>query len=137
MIIRRTLLLSLLAVAVVGCSGNETPSTHELPVRGPGYEKADASFREGQALARRGWPEEAIAAYDRALAAGEHPGAHREKGAMLELLGHHERALRSYDRALVLDVADPAAHDGRARVLASLGREEEARQARERAAALR
>ena len=103
----------------------------------PGALSAEGHLLRGNALYESGRYEEALAAYDRALALRpDDPTAHMNRGVALEDLGRHEEALAAHDRALALRPDYPNAHMNRGAALGELGRYEEALAASDRALAL-
>lgn len=95
-------------------------------------------FQQARALRGAGRIEEAVAAYDEALAL--RPAsveAHFNRGNALQALGRHDQAVAAYDRLLVLAPADAEAFNNRAVSLAALGRHGEALASCDAALALR
>ncbi len=91
----------------------------------------------GLVLARFGRGEEALAAYDKALAIDRDDAiAHNNRGFILEKLGRDEEALAAYDKALAIDPNYAKAHNNRGVVLERLGRDEEALAAFDKALAI-
>ncbi len=67
--------------------------------------------------------EEALAAYDRAVAFNpRYPASHGARGQVLKDLGRHEEALEAYDRALAIDPRSARTHYNRGSVLLDLER---------------
>ena len=92
---------------------------------------------EGNRASATGNEDDALAAYDRALALDPHNAiAHSNRGAALNRLGRYEDALAALDRALALDPSNGIAHNNRGFALDSLGRYEDALAAFDRALAL-
>jgi predicted O-linked N-acetylglucosamine transferase (SPINDLY family) len=92
----------------------------------------------GLALSAMGRNDEALASFDRALAAGADPFAtHFNRGNALRALGRPAEALAAYERALAQDGAQAGARYQRALTLAELGRTAEALGEFDRAIALR
>ena len=88
-------------------------------------------------LAQLGRTDEALAAFDRALAIDPQDAeAHNYRGVALALLGRIDEALAAFDRALAINPQDAKAHDYRGAVLAQLGRMDEALAAFDRALAI-
>lgn len=97
-----------------------------------------ALFHQAVALHQAGKVVEALAAYDRAIAAS--PGdcaAWGNRGVALRSLGRLEEALASYDAAIAINPDYVDGHGNRGNTLQDLGRYEEARASLERACALR
>ncbi len=91
----------------------------------------------GLDLSSTGRFEDALAAYDRALALDPDDFcAHSNRGAALLALGRFEDALAAFDRALALDPDNAAIHTNRGAALHALGRFEDALAAFDRALAL-
>jgi tetratricopeptide (TPR) repeat protein len=92
---------------------------------------------EGKRLGNLGRHEEALAAFDQAVALDpSYARAHYNRGHALHNLGRHEEALAAADRAIALDPNLAAAHNNRGIALGNLGRHEEALTAYGRAIAL-
>lgn len=90
-------------------------------------EEPGAHVNLGNALARQGRFDEAIASHDRALALD--PGlveAHNNRGHVLLEMGQPAQALESYRRAIELRPAFAEAHDNAGSALLELGRTAEA-----------
>ena len=96
----------------------------------------DAWSDLGEALLGLGRPEEALAAWDRAIALRPSPDLHANRGVALRQLGRLDEALAAQDRALALKPADAEAWSNRGNVLKDLGRLEEALASLDRALAL-
>ncbi|HOW97525.1 MAG TPA: tetratricopeptide repeat protein [Kiritimatiellia bacterium] len=101
----------------------------------PASERAWNSL--GQAFNDEGRHEEALKAYERALALEPTSLVHVNAGITLNSLGRSEEALRQYREALRLDPSNADAENRLGIALASLGRQEEAVEAQRRALALR
>ncbi|MDP2600163.1 MAG: tetratricopeptide repeat protein [Deltaproteobacteria bacterium] len=81
----------------------------------------------GAVLKKLGRDEEALAAYDKAIAIDpNYAYAHNNRGNVLEKLGRDQEALASFDKALAIDLNEAFAHYNRGVVLCKLGRYEEA-----------
>jgi tetratricopeptide (TPR) repeat protein len=92
---------------------------------GPGL--ACASCGVGQVWLRKGDPNRALDAFDRAVRYNpSDPNAFVGRGEAYEMLGALDRALADYDGAIRLDPSHPRAHAFRAVALARLGRDREA-----------
>ncbi|MFH0799581.1 MAG: tetratricopeptide repeat protein [Pseudomonadota bacterium] len=99
---------------------------------------------EGQFLSNRGLVlyklgrlDEALAAYDSALAINSNDAeVHLNRGNVLDDLGQLDEALAAYDRALAIDPKDASAHYNRGYVLDDLGRFKKALAAYDRAIAI-
>ena len=96
----------------------------------------DAWSDFGEALLALGRPDEALAAWDRALALRPSPELHANRGVALRQLGRRDEALAAQDRALALSPADAEAWSNRGNVLKDLGRLDEALASFDRALAL-
>lgn len=91
----------------------------------------------GNAYLRSGKPDEALAAFDAALAlAPQFPEAHCSRGVALQEAGRQDEALAAFDRAIALRAAYPLAHFNRGNALKALGRAEQAVMAYDRAGRL-
>ena len=90
------------------------------------------------ALFAAGRFEDALAAYDRAVAfdPGDAAHFHRNRGITLMEMGRPEEALAAYDRAVALDPGNAGFHRDRGDTLMEMGRPEEALAAYDRAVAL-
>jgi hypothetical protein len=98
---------------------------------------ADAHSNHGAVLKRMGRGEEALAAYDRALALRpDHPAALNGRGAVLLDANRYEEALAAYDAALQAQPDFAVALHNRGRTLQFLGRFADARADLLRATAL-
>jgi len=89
--------------------------------------RADLYFEQGLLFDTAGRYEEAIAAYDQALAIK--PDTHEafyNKGNALGSLGRYEEAIAAYDQALAIKPDDHAAFNNKGNALGNLGRYEEA-----------
>src|SRR3989338_4169712 len=94
-------------------------------------------LNRGNVLEKLGRNEEALAAYDKALAIDpKYAFAHYNRGNVLEKLGRDQEALAAYDKALAIDPNNASAHNNRGVVLGTLGRWTEAKAAFEVAYAL-
>jgi hypothetical protein len=81
-----------------------------------------ALYNRGNALAALGRYDEAIAAFDRALAATpDHAKAWNNRGRALQALNRHADAIASFDKAIILQKDDADAHFNRALSLLTLG----------------
>jgi tetratricopeptide (TPR) repeat protein len=100
------------------------PDLFEVPTRLGGVYRA------------MGEPDEAAKVYEWVLSHHDSHFARVGLAAVREDQGHHEEALEHYEMVLASHLGDSYALKGMARVLASLGREEEAIAAFERAAYL-
>jgi tetratricopeptide (TPR) repeat protein len=98
---------------------------------------ADAWSDLGEALLALGRPNEALAAWDRALALRPTPDLHANRGVALRQLGRLGEALAAQDRALALNPADAEAWSNRGNVLKDLGRLDEALASFDRALGVR
>jgi tetratricopeptide (TPR) repeat protein len=86
-----------------------------------------AYYNKASALADLGKYEEAIEAYDKAIAIDpNYAAAHYNKGNDLYYLGKYEEAIESYDKAIAINPNYTAAHYNKARALADLERYDEA-----------
>ncbi|MEI2617901.1 MAG: tetratricopeptide repeat protein [Thermomicrobiales bacterium] len=97
----------------------------------------EALYNKGAALDNLGRYEEAITAYDAALALRTDPEALNNKGVALDNLGRYEEAITAYDAALALRAEYPEALNNKGVALRNLGRHEEAITAYDAALALR
>jgi len=100
-------------------------------------EKQNAWYRLGviHSLAKR--HEEAIAAYEQAIALDpKYAAPHNGLGYMYSALGRHEEAIAAYEQAIALDPKDAYPHNGLGNMYSALGRHEEAVAAYEQAIAL-
>jgi len=94
-------------------------------------------LNRGNVLEKLGRNEEALAAYDKALAIDPNDAdAHNNRGVVLETLGRNEEALASFDKALAIDPKYAFAHYNRGNVLEKLGRDQEALAAYDKALAI-
>ena len=101
----------------------------------PDYENAQLNL--GALLRGQGRIADAIACYERAVAlAPDRAGTFNDLDALYQLEARVELALAAFDRALELDATLGEAHFNRGKLLADLGRFEEARDSLERAMAL-
>ncbi|HTR85589.1 MAG TPA: tetratricopeptide repeat protein [Reyranella sp.] len=99
--------------------------------------QADELVKQANALYRSKRFDEALPAYDRAVAQQpEHAGAFANRGAALHRLGRFEEALADHDRAIALRPSHSEALSNRGVTLRELGRFDEALDACERAIAL-
>ena len=98
---------------------------------------ADAWSDLGETLLSLGRPDDALAAWDRALALRPSPALDANRGVALRQLGRLDEALVAQDRALALGPADAEAWSNRGNVLKDLGRLEEALASFDRALTLR
>ena len=96
----------------------------------------DAWCDLGEALLALGRPEEALAAWDRAVALRPSPDLHANRGVALRQSGRLDEALAAQDRALALNSADAETWSNRGNVLKDLGRLEEALASIDRALSL-
>jgi tetratricopeptide (TPR) repeat protein len=97
----------------------------------------DAEFLLGRIAAIEGRPDEAEAAYRRALAFDPHDTEARNAlGLLHESRGRHEEALEEFRRVVEVDPDFAEAHNNMGAVLRSLGRDDEAAEAFRKAIAL-
>jgi len=90
-------------------------------------DNSEAHTNRGNILGGLGRPEEALAAYDQALAVDPGlAGAHTNRGNVLRDLGRPEDALAAYDRTLAHDPGHAETYINRGNILSELGRAEEA-----------
>ncbi len=98
---------------------------------------ASAHANRGAALAILGYHEEALAAYDRALAIDSNQAvAHSNRGAALGASKRHKKALAARDRALAIDTNHASTHNNRGNALFELQRYDDALAAYDRALAI-
>ncbi len=98
---------------------------------------ADAYVTRGNNYFNRGEYEQALAAYNQAIALDQNYAiAHYDRAACLDHLGRYREALEAYDRAIELDADFAAAHGNRVGTLNELGRYQEALAASDTAIAL-
>ncbi len=91
-------------------------------------EKQGAWYRLGAILSLAGRYDEAIAAYQRAIALDPKVAApHNGLGNVYAQLGRYDEAIAAYQRAIALDPKFAAPHNNLANVFAKLGRFDEAR----------
>jgi tetratricopeptide (TPR) repeat protein len=91
----------------------------------------------GNGLVRQNRTEDALAAFDQAIALDPaSTAAHNYRGLALQLLGRYQDALTAHDQALALEPSSADAHYGRAMALRELGRLEDALTAFDQATAL-
>ncbi len=94
-------------------------------------------FAEGYDLVESGKYEEALVAYDRAIALNPtFAAAYFNKGCALDALKRYEEALTAYDRAIALNPTFALAYNNKGNTLNSLQRYDEALAAYDRAIAL-
>ncbi|MEI9805328.1 MAG: tetratricopeptide repeat protein [Pseudolabrys sp.] len=74
----------------------------------------------------RGFPEEALKSFDRALALNPNPTDWVNRGSVLIDLGRIDEAIASYDKAIAIDAKSPAPHFIRANALRDAKRHDEA-----------
>jgi len=100
-------------------------------------EKQGAWYRLGVILALAGNYEQALAAYQRAIALDpKYASPHNGMGNVYADLGRYDEALAAYQRAIALDPKYASPHNGMGNVYADLGRYDEALAAYQRAIAL-
>ncbi len=106
--------------------GEITGAPPETNAEGPALEISEL-MDKGYSLTELGFAEEALVAYDRALALDPHSAwAWARKGRTLRLLGRYDEALAAYDRALALNPHFAWAWTGKGQVLERLGQTERA-----------
>ena len=102
----------------------------------PGH--AEAHYNHGNVLQALGRPEEALIAYQKALAlAGENFGVRVNLGSVLQVLGRYAEAAAHYRKALTLEPGYAEGHNNLANALRKLGQYDEALAHYRKALALR
>jgi tetratricopeptide (TPR) repeat protein len=113
----------LLRAAILQAAGRGTEALENyasVTARQPGH--AEAWYNQGVVLSGLARQEEAVAAFDRALAIQPAALAWTNRGAALTALGRAAEALDSFDSALALDMTFPAALYNRGIALLELRR---------------
>ncbi len=105
-------------------------------VKIPGY--AEGHNNRGTALQKMERHDEALAAYDRAIALKpDYANAHFNRGSLLKKLGRFDGALASYDKAIALKPDHAEAHNNRGVILQAMHRYLDALDSYDRAIAIR
>ncbi len=94
---------------------------------------ADALRGKGNALVGLSRYEEALAAFEQAVALAPHPATYVSMGRVLATLERFDEAVHAYEQAVALDATYASAYTGLSEALSRLGRTQEAEQASARA----